>query len=54
MHPLEWSPAKREPGIWVSTKRNVKLTALFKGGYVTAYRCELCKKIIIDENTLEV
>ena len=51
--PLEWYPAKREKGFLglESSKRNVRLTYL--GGSVKAYRCEKCKKIIIDESTLE-
>ena len=48
-HPLEWYPANREIGFFVSKKRNVRLTY---GGNVKAYRCENCKKIIIDESTL--
>ena len=52
--PLEWYPAKRETGFFASKKRNVKLTAVMKGGSITAYRCDACKKIVIDESTLEV
>ena len=47
--PLEWYPANRETGIFVSKKRNVRLTY---SESVKAYRCEYCKKIIIDESTL--
>lgn len=47
--PLEWYPAKGETGFFASKKRNVRLTY---GGNVIAYRCEPCKKIIIDESTL--
>lgn len=47
--PLEWYPAKRESGFFASKKRNVRLTY---GGNVKAYRCALCKKILIDECTL--
>ena len=47
--PLEWYPANREVGFFVSKKRNVRLTY---GGNVKAYRCDLCKKIIIDETII--
>lgn len=49
--PLEWYPANRKVifSIFTSTKRNVRLTY---DGNVEAYRCESCKKIIIDESTL--
>ena len=53
-YPLEWYPAKREPGFLASNKGNVKLTNIFKNGHIVVYRCEQCKKMIIDENTLEV
>lgn len=51
LHPLEWYPAKREMvfSVIVSKKRNVRLTY---EGNVIAFRCENCKKIIIDESTL--
>ena len=51
---LRWAPANRGNGFFVSTKKDVKLTAALKGGHVIAYRCEGCKKIIIDENTLDI
>ena len=54
MIPLEWYPAKRDGGIFVSNKRNVKLTSSLRGGTLTAYRCNDCKKMIIDENALDV
>ena len=54
MIPLEWYPAKRDGGIIVSQKRNVKLTSSLKGGTLTVYRCDDCKKMIIDENALDV
>lgn len=47
--PLEWYPAKRESGVFRSNKRNVRLTY---EGNVTAFRCDACRKIIIDESTL--
>lgn len=47
--PLEWYTANRETGFFVSEKRKVRLTY---GGNVKAYRCENCRKIIIDESTL--
>ena len=49
--PLEWYPANREMAfaVIVSKKRNVRLT--YKGT-VKAFRCKDCKKIIIDESTL--
>ena len=49
-HNLKWCPEKNEGHIFVNTKRDVRLTY---DGQVTAYRCEDCKKIIIDENTLK-
>ena len=48
--PLEWYPANRGAGIFVSRKRNVRLT--YRGN-VKVYRCENCKKLIIDESTLD-
>ena len=47
--PLEWYPANGEIGLFKTKRRNVRLTY---GGKVTAYRCGNCKKIIIDESTL--
>jgi len=47
--PLEWYPANREIGFFKAKKRNIRLTY---SGSVKAYRCENCKKIIIDEGTL--
>ena len=47
--PLVWYPAVRETGFFTSQKKNVRLTY---HGNVTAYRCGNCKKIIIDESTL--
>ena len=47
--PLEWYPANREMGFFASKKRNVRLAY---GRSAKAYRCENCKKIIIDESTL--
>ena len=49
--PLEWYPANREMifSVMISKKRNVRLTY---NGTVKAYRCEPCKKIIIDESTV--
>jgi hypothetical protein len=52
--PLEWYPADRGTGFFTSNKRNVKLTATLKSGSVKVYRCEPCKKMIIDESTLDV
>ncbi len=48
-YPLRWSPVERESGFFVSSKRAVKLTSSMRGGRVAAYRCEACRKIIIDE-----
>ena len=47
--PLEWYPANREIGLSKAKQRSIRLTY---GGSVTAYRCENCKKIIIEEGTL--
>ena len=47
--PLEWYPANRDIGFFKTKKRNVRLTY---GGSVKSYRCENCKKIVIDESTL--
>ena len=53
LFPLEWYPAKREKGFlgFESTKRNVTLAHF---GDAKAYRCEKCKKIIIDESAIEL
>ena len=48
-YPLRWTPVKQERGFFVSNKGTVKLTSLASGGQVAAYRCEACRKIIIDE-----
>ena len=47
--PLEWYPANGAIGFFKTKKRNVRLTY---NGCVKAYRCENCKKIIIDEIAL--
>ena len=54
MIPLEWYPAKWYGGICASKKCNVKLTSSLKGGTLTVYRCDDCRKMIIDESTLDV
>ena len=48
--PLEWYPANREIGLFKTKKRNIRLTF---GGNVKAYRCDPCKKIIIDESKID-
>ena len=50
-HHLQWYPADRELGFFKSKKRNVRLSYC---GSVKAYRCEDCKKILIDETTLSM
>ena len=47
--PLEWYPANKEIVLFKGKKGNIRLTY---GGSAKAYRCEYCKKIIIDEGTL--
>ena len=47
--PLEWYPANREIGLFKGKKGNVRLTY---SESVKAHRCENCKKILIDESTL--
>ena len=47
--PLEWYPANKEIGLFKGKKGYIRLTY---GGSAKAYRCEYCKKIIIDEGTL--
>lgn len=47
--PLEWYPANSEIGLFRTRTRDIRLTY---GGSVKAHRCENCKKIIIDESTL--
>ena len=49
-HRLEWYPANRDSGFFKSNKRNVRLSY---DGCIKAYRCESCKKIIIDEDMLQ-
>lgn len=53
MIPLEWYPAKRDGRILVSKKRNIKLTSSLKGGTLTVYRCEKCRKMVIDEYMID-
>ncbi len=52
--PLEWYPAKQEPGILVSQKRNIKLSAIWKSGSVIMHHCASCRKFIIDQDELKV
>ena len=52
--PLKWSPADQERGVFMIKNREIKLTSSLKCGYVIAYRCEQCRKMIIDEETIEV
>ncbi|MBR4862027.1 MAG: hypothetical protein IKU09_07485 [Firmicutes bacterium] len=52
--PLEWYPAKWDGEILVSKKRNIKLTSSLKGGSLTVYRCENCRKMVIDEDMIDV
>lgn len=48
---LEWYPAKQEPGIFVSTKRNIKLTSGTNGSVIMHY-CVACRKFVIDQDDL--
>lgn len=52
--PLEWYPAKREPGFWVSNKRNIRLSSIWKSGNVIMHHCASCRKFIIDQNELNL
>ena len=55
-HGLRWQPEKRIPSkIPLMYKNNfIKLTSIGQGGRVTVYRCEECKKFIIDEKDILV
>ena len=52
--PLEWYPAKREPGILVDRRRNIKLSSVMKTGNVIVHYCAGCRKFVIDQNEVEV
>ncbi len=54
LFPIEWYPAKREPGILVSRKRNIRLTSCWKTGNVIMHHCADCRKFIIDQDEIEV
>lgn len=49
--PLEWYPAKREGGILISNKRNIKL-ATMKSGSIIMYHCAACRKFVIDQDAM--
>ena len=52
---LQWYPAiPRGTGFTAQSREAVKLSSAKKSGTVKAYRCEECKKILIDEAELEV
>ena len=42
--PLEWYPANRGEGFFVSNKRNIKLSSALKSGSVITYYCGKCRK----------
>ena len=48
--PLEWYPANKNSGFFVSRRKTVRLSY---GGTVKAFRCEDCRKIIIEESVSE-
>lgn len=52
-HALRWYSAKSTGGLFPKREER-KLTALWKGGTVTMYHCEICKKFIIDEKDIDV
>lgn len=55
MFGLEWYPAvPLGTGFTAQSREAVKLSSAKKSGSVKAYRCEDCKKILIDEAELEV
>ena len=47
--PLEWYPANP---LIATAKESIKLTKAFAGSII-AYRCEDCRKLIIDEDELK-
>lgn len=52
---LRWYPnAPKGKGIFSGYKESKKLTSFWGGGDLTIHRCESCKKLIIDENELDV
>lgn len=51
--PLEWYPAKREGGILISNKRNIKL-ATAKNGSLVMHHCAPCRKFVIDQDEVAV
>ena len=54
MFALEWYPAvPTGSGIFARSNESVKLSSIWKDGAVTVFRCEECRKMIIDEDTLD-
>lgn len=52
---LKWVPDEDRGFMECLVEKDViKLTALTKGGRLTVYHCENCRKFIIDENDIEV
>lgn len=54
-HALRWYPnVPQGKSIFASYNESKKLSSVWNGGNVIVHRCEKCKKLIIDENELEV
>ena len=52
---LRWYPNDPEgKGIFAACKESKKLSSVWSHGEFTMHRCENCKKLIVDENELDV
>lgn len=51
--PITWVSENPKENSFLPIHKTIKLTALLKGGEITTYHCENCKKFIIDENDIE-
>lgn len=51
--PITWVSDNPKENAILPIHKTIKLTALLKGGEITTYHCENCKKFIIDENEIE-
>ena len=51
--PITWISNNVREDTVLPIHKTIKLTATLKGGEITTYHCENCKKFIIDENDVE-
>lgn len=51
--PITWISDNHIENAVLPIHKTIKLTATLKGGEITTYHCENCKKFIIDENEIK-